>query len=346
MNTTLGISLVAITVLALVLSPSLPSISAAGHEVMSPRQQMKAGVDAEDVECKEGLVLMIRATNGAPACVKESTSMKLSTAGWGTVIEQEEEAMMEEEEHMDDGSMEIKEEEEMMMDDTSEESMDEMMEEGTEKQIELEEGLSMGEQEGELPPETPEEEPFSIGGIDLSMAAPVEGEEDAPLTIIEFGDYQCPNCKDWFNQEKPKIDANYISSGIAKLYFIDFTFLGDDSITAAQGAYCAGEQGMYHEFHSILYSNQGDIEAGWANNDAVKQFAVDLELDSEAFDSCLDESTFEDRVAYNTDVGAENGVTGTPHFFIVSPEGEIKQIAGPQPSVVFDAAILSLGYGP
>ena len=337
MNSALGISFVAITILGLLLSPSITSIYADSHEIMSPRQQMAAGVEANDVECREGLVLMIRASNGAAACVKSATSMKLSVADWGEIIIDDDDDMMEEE---------MMEEE--MMDN---EMMDnEMMENQTNTmEIELEEGLSMGEKDEnqtETPEEIPEEVPFSIGGIDLSMAAPVEGDVDAPLTIIEFGDYQCPKCKAWFQNEKSTITNDYISTGMAKLYFVDITWLGDDSVSAAQAAYCADDQGKFSDYHSFLYNNQGDIEDGWASPESLKSYAFSVGLNENEFADCVENNKHADRVSYNTEVGILNGVTGTPHFFIVTPEGEIKEIAGPQPSVVFDAAILSLGYGP
>jgi len=185
---------------------------------------------------------------------------------------------------------------------------------------------------------------FAIGGIDLSMAAPVEGQDDAPITIIEFGDYQCPNCKQWFQEEKSSITSDYILTGIAKLYFVDFVWAGDDSLLAAEASYCADDQGKYMEYHSTLYNNQGGIQDGWANSDSLKQFAIDLGLDSEMFDECLDSGKYSDRISYNTEVATSNGVEGTPHFFIVAPDGTVKQIAGSQPSVVFDAIILSLGF--
>src|SRR3989337_668534 len=282
---------------------------------LSPRQQMASGVAADDVVCKSGLVLMIRSTNGAATCVKSSTSMKLSDAGWGSIV-------------IDD------EEDETIEDETTENATNE-------KIIELSEGLSMGEEQG-LPEETMEEESFTIGGVDLSMAAPVEGDEDAPITIIEFGDYQCPKCKGWFQNEKSKITSNYITKGIAKLYFLDSAWLGDDSIAAAQATYCADDQGKFIEYHSTLYNNQAGIQDGWANMDALKQFATDLELDAEMFNECLDSGIYADRVSHNTEVGASLGVVGTPYFFIIGPEGDIKKIAGPQPSIVFDAAINSL----
>jgi len=256
--------------------------------------------------------------------------------------------MMEEtmEEDMMEETMEEDMMEETMEEDMMEETMEETMEEENhEKQIELEEGLSMGE-EDQMPIEIPAEEPFTVGGIDLSMAAPVEGDTEAPLTIIEFGDYQCPNCKEWFQEERSTIINNYILTGMAKLYFIDFAFLGDDSVSAAQASYCADDQGKFNEYHSTLYNNQAGIEDGWASPDALKQFAMDLELDSEMFDECLDSGKYADRVSYNKAVGDSTGFSGTPHFFIIAPDGESREISGPQPSVVFDMHIISLGYGP
>ena len=312
------VAIIALISLGLFLSPSMLSVNA--QDIMSPRQQMASGVAADDVVCKSGLVLMIRSTNGAATCVKPSTSMKLSDAGWGSIIIDDEE-----DETIDDETI-----------------ANQTMGNATNEQIvELSEELSMGEEEGQ-PEETMEEESFTIGGIDLSMAAPIEGDEDAPITIIEFGDYQCPKCKAWFQNEKPQITSNYITKGIAKLYFLDSAWLGDDSIAAAQATYCADDQGKFIEYHSTLYNNQAGIQDGWANMDALKQFAKDLELDAEMFNECLDSGIYADRVSHNTEVGASLGVVGTPYFFIVGPEGDIKKITGPQPSIVFDAAINSL----
>jgi len=321
--------LASLIIFGLIISPSLSSINADNHEITSPRKQMASGVAAEDVKCKSGLVLMIRSTSGTAACVKSTTSMKLSSAGWGDVIE----TAMEE----DGNDKEIILEEELSMGE-----QEEMEGNGNQTIIELEEGISAGEDDTMV--EEPPEEVFSIGGIDLSMAAPVEGNVDAPITIIEFGDYQCPNCKQWFLEEKSSITSKYILTDTAKLYFVDSAWVGDDSFTAAEASYCADDQGKYMEYHSTLYNNQAGIQDGWANMDSLKQFAIDLGLDSEMFDECIDSGKYSSRVFYNTDVAISNGVSGTPHFFIVAPDGTVKQIEGPQPSVVFDAAILSLGY--
>jgi protein-disulfide isomerase len=319
-------AIVAITVLGLLFSPTLSIVNA--EDILSPRKQMESGIAAENVMCKSELVLMIRSTNGAAACVKSTTSVKLSDAGWGSITEQ--------------ADMEDK------VDETMEDGIEEGAVNATEvdthnKEILLEEGLSM-DISNESSQETAEAEPFTIGGIDLSMAAPVEGQADAPVTIIEFGDYQCPKCQDWFHNEKPSINSKYIVNGIVNLYFVDFAWEGEHSVLAAQATYCANDQGKFQEYHSTLYNNQGGIQDGWADADSLKQFAVDLGLDSEKFNECLESGTYADRISYNTEVGTSHGVQATPYFFIVGPEGEIKKIVGPQPSIVFEAALNSLGY--
>lgn len=331
MNSNSYIILISIIFLGLVFGPSFSSIEAETHDIQSPRKQMASGVSAKDVICKSGLVLMIR-SSGMAACVTSPTSMKLSEVGWGEIIEN----MMEDSMDKEGKDKEIILEEELSMGEPSQ-----IGNNTNHTIIALKEGISAGETQ--MDEETPVDV-FSIGGIDLSMAVFAEGNADAPITIIEFGDYQCPKCKQWFLEQKPIISSDYILTGIAKFYFIDSVWLGSDSFTAAEAAYCANEQGKFKEYHSILYNSQADIQDGWANLDSLKQFAVDIGLDSEIFNECLDSGKYSSRVVHNTDIAISNKVTGTPHFFIVGSDGTVKQIAGPQPSIIFDATINSLGY--
>ena len=178
-----------------------------------------------------------------------------------------------------------------------------------------------------------------IGGIDISMSSPLEGSSDATVTIIEFGDYQCPKCDQWFQNEKPTIESDYLSTGKANLYFLDFAFLGDDSNFAGEASYCAEEQGKFWEYHSALYNNQGGINEGWASVDNLKQFAADIGLDTMKFDSCLDSGKYADRISHNTGVGASHGIEGTPVFFIVGSDGSVERIDGPQSSATFAEVI-------
>ena len=182
----------------------------------------------------------------------------------------------------------------------------------------------------------------SSGTVNTSMGSPVLGSPDASVTIIEFGDYQCPNCKKWFLDSKPKIVSNLIDTGKTNLIFVDIAFLGKDSLPAAAATYCAEEQGQYWDYHDLLYSNQLGVDSGWANSERLKAFAFDLGLDMDLFASCLDSGKYDKRVRFNTSVASKNGVNSTPTFIIVGPDSEQIMIRGPQPYSVFEKTIESM----
>ena len=184
-----------------------------------------------------------------------------------------------------------------------------------------------------------EMETMMVGDVDVTMSPPIEGSVDAPVTIVEFGDYQCPKCDQWFQNEKPTIASDYIDTDKAKLYFVDFPFLGEDSDNAANASYCANDQGKFWEYHSTLYNNQGGINEGWANVDTLKQFGADLGLDTAEFNECVDSNKHVDRVSYNKNVGATHGVEGTPVFIIIGSNGTTERIDGPQSSATFAEVI-------
>lgn len=183
------------------------------------------------------------------------------------------------------------------------------------------------------------EKPKMIGGVDISMASPIQGSADAKLTIIEFGDYQCPKCYSWFTKEKPTIESQYITPGKANLIFVDLSFLGADSDSAVIASYCADEQGKYWQYHNKLYSSQGGIGSGWASTENLKKFATDLGLDLTQFNSCLDSGKYSDRIKHNLSVASSAGAQGTPTFLIVGPNGETEKISGSQPASVFSGVI-------
>jgi len=172
------------------------------------------------------------------------------------------------------------------------------------------------------------------GTISTAMGSPILGDPSASITIVEFGDYQCEQCYAWFHNTKPAIVQDYIDTGKANLVFVDLAFLGRDSPKAAQASYCAEDQGMYWEYHDLLYNFQEHVDNGWANSERLKAFADSLDLDMELFESCLDSGKYSKRVQYNIQQAKENGVRGTPGFFIVGPDGQQK-IGGAQPFSVF-----------
>ena len=180
------------------------------------------------------------------------------------------------------------------------------------------------------------------GGISTAMGSPIFGESSAPITIVEFGDYQCHFCNKWFHETKPSIDTDYIETGKVNLIFVDLAFLGKDSQKAAQATYCAEDQGKYWDYHNHLYNLQEPtIDGGWANTERLKAFAFDLGLDMDLFGSCLDSGKYFNRVKYNTEQAKENGVNSTPGFFIIGPNSQI-QISGAQPYSVFKQTLDSM----
>ena len=181
-----------------------------------------------------------------------------------------------------------------------------------------------------------------VGDVNTSLGSPLLGSASAPITIIEFGDYQCPKCKEWFLSTKPDIITNYIDTGKANLIFVDIAFLGIDSMPASRASYCAEEQGRYWDYHAFLYSNQMGIDNGWANIDSLKGYANNLGFDMDLFVSCMDSGKYKKRVQFNTEESQKNGVTGTPTFIIVGPQGQQERIIGPQPFSVFEKTIDSM----
>lgn len=180
------------------------------------------------------------------------------------------------------------------------------------------------------------------GSVSTVMGSPILGSSSAPITIIEFGDYQCPNCQGWFMETKPVIIENYIDTGKVNLIFVDLALLGQDSPKASEATYCAEEQGQYWKYHDLLYENQQGIDDGWANSERLKAFAFDLGLDMELFETCLDSGKFQKRVNFNTREAIKNGASATPTFIIVNSEGEQQKIAGRQPYSVFQTVIDSM----
>ena len=178
-----------------------------------------------------------------------------------------------------------------------------------------------------------------IGGFDLSNSGPFEGKSDTPFTIIMFSDHQCEKCVKWLVHEKKVIDEKFIDSGIAKFFILDYPLLGEDSVSAAEASYCAEEQGKYFEYMDILTKNYAGVQNGWANVDALTAYSKGIGLDFDEFENCLFWDKQSLRVDFNRNVAIENGVVGTPTFFIISPDEKIEKISGSQPAMVFEAVI-------
>ena len=172
---------------------------------------------------------------------------------------------------------------------------------------------------------------------------PLLGSQTAPVTIIEMGDYQCEMCKRWYDESRPKIIENFIDTGKANMFFIDYPILGIDSALAAEATYCADDQGKYWDYHVTLYDYQGHMNSGWANAERLKSFAFNLDLNMDKFEECLDSSKYDERVKLNWQKASAGGANSTPTFIIVNTEtGNEEKIVGAQPYAVFEKVINSM----
>ncbi|MFH1401034.1 MAG: thioredoxin domain-containing protein [Nanoarchaeota archaeon] len=158
----------------------------------------------------------------------------------------------------------------------------------------------------------------------------VRGDAKAPITIVEFSDYECPFCARFYTQTLGQIETNYIDTGKAKLIFRDFPLsFHPQAQKAAEAAECAGEQGKYYDMHDLLF---GSGVAGGV--DGFKQYAADIGLDTTAFDTCLDSGKMAAETAKDMQDGAAAGISGTPGFIING-----RQISGACPFATFQAAL-------
>ena len=168
----------------------------------------------------------------------------------------------------------------------------------------------------------------------LAKTRHFKGDPDAPVTIIEFADFQCPYCGRFFAQTEPQIDKAYLQSGKVRFGYFDFAFLGQESSWAAEAAECAADQNKFWEYHDMLYSSQSGENQGAFNKDNLKKFAEDLELDTNAFNKCFDSGKYTQLIQGDSNTASSIGVRSTPTFLING-----QPLIGAQPFEAFQRVI-------
>jgi len=163
--------------------------------------------------------------------------------------------------------------------------------------------------------------------------SPVMGKADAPVTIVEFSDYECPFCGKFFSQTLSQIDNEYIKTGKVKLVYKDFPLdFHPNAQKAAEAARCVREQkgdDGYWKIHDKMFENQQEL--GVEN---YKKWARSFGVVGSKFDECLDKGKYADAVKKDYDYGQQLRVTGTPGFFING-----KLVSGAQPFNAFKQII-------
>ncbi|MBU2634064.1 MAG: DsbA family protein [Nanoarchaeota archaeon] len=176
-------------------------------------------------------------------------------------------------------------------------------------------------------PDTQNNQP-NINVVEVSVDDdPFIGPEDAPVIIVEFSDFQCPFCSKSVPTVK-QILEEYEEE--VKIVYRDFPLsFHQNAQKAAEAAECADDQGKFWEYHDVLFENQNALDV-----ESLKEYAVDLNLDGDEFDDCLDSGKYEEEVKNDFQDGQSYGVSGTPAFFINGVS-----VSGAQPFSVFQQII-------
>lgn len=163
------------------------------------------------------------------------------------------------------------------------------------------------------------------------------GNENAPITLVEFADYQCPFCAKFFEESLSLIKQEYVDKGKVKIVFQDFAFLGEESFRAAEAAWCAADQGKFWEYHDLIFRTESlDNQENNGNLNLVqlKMLASQLMLDMESFSQCVDSRKYQQKVLSNIQKAKKAGVRATPTVFINN-----LKLEGALPYEVFKLAI-------
>lgn len=178
--------------------------------------------------------------------------------------------------------------------------------------------------------------PLALEGIDdpeslVAMARGVtKGDPNAPITILEFGDYQCPGCGQFARDFKPAIELELIGTGRAKFVFHDFPLVNahPHAFLAARAARCAEDQGMFWEYHDHLFREQVTWSPLAEPVDTFEDYAADLGLDRGDFAGCLNSDRHADLVTANLRLAETVGVPRTPTILVNVPGAGTREANG------------------
>ena len=194
------------------------------------------------------------------------------------------------------------------------------------------------------PSAVPKRIPGGSGLISVSADDdPFKGNADAPVTIVEFSDFQCPFCKRFVDNTLASIEEKYINTGKVKFVFRDFPLTSIHPNVGAThiAAECANEQGKFWEYHDTLFENvdKWKVLSPSDLNSQLNEYATTLGLQSSSFESCLSSEEMAAEVDSDFLQAGIYGATGTPTFFVGNEEDGFVKLAGAQPFIAFKSEI-------
>jgi protein-disulfide isomerase len=195
-----------------------------------------------------------------------------------------------------------------------------------------------GPEEAQAPQEkndsTARSEPSQNTADTASKPKLIIGDENAPVTIVEYGDFKCPSCNQFHHTAGAELRNTYISEGTVNIEFRNYPFLGPDSGRAARGSYCAHDQGVFTAYHDNVYNylwdefyTQDDIQAEFRDvltSDKLAELAGDGLRDRQLFIECVNSTEYNKYIDADLELGANDGITGTPGFTVAG-----RKINGP-----------------
>lgn len=154
----------------------------------------------------------------------------------------------------------------------------------------------------------------------IPQNATVLGKTSAPVTLYEYGDLQCPICKEYSEEILPEIIENQVKKGEVKIVYRDFIIISEESIPAGEAALAAGEQGKGWTFIELFYRNQGEERSGYVTDEFIEGIAEGAGVpDMKKFNEERKSGKFKKKVEATTEQAEKFGFTGTPSFAVEGP---------------------------
>lgn len=149
----------------------------------------------------------------------------------------------------------------------------------------------------------------------------VIGDPNAPVRLIEYGDFQCPHCKTFFDTVEPMLMEEYVYTGVASFEYRNYAFLGSESRRAAEAALCAADQNRFFDYHDLLFQRQGRQNSGVFSDGNLRRYAGEIgdvydDFDVAAWESCFNNGTHEATVLEQNQNATNSGIASTPTLLV------------------------------
>lgn len=184
-------------------------------------------------------------------------------------------------------------------------------------------------------PEVAAPEPETVLEKLKNPRLPAKGNANAPVTIVEFSDFECPFCARFYSETLPQIQKEYVDTGKVKIVYMHYPLsFHAKARPLANAAECANDQGKFWEMHDKIFSENTAGTLTSATDETYKQWAQSLGLNTTEFNTCYDSKTFDAEIDKEFALGGEVGVSATPTFYING-----RQLVGAMPFESFKAII-------